>query len=213
MSRTRLPFAAVVFDCDGVLVDSFAAVDRCWRQLADELGLPAEELLSTIHGVRAVDTLRPRVATASLGAAIARLEHLELAAAATTYPVAGARELVEALSGRPWGVATSGSRRLASARLAACGFPTPAVLIGADDVTRGKPSPEPYLTAAARLGVSAADVVVLEDSASGAESARRAGAKVIAVATTFPPGTFGADVTVRDLRAVTLDGDALVVSG
>ena len=62
MPPLRLPFAAVVFDCDGVLVDSFVAVERAWSQLARELGLPGDELLATIHGVRAEDTLRQWVA-------------------------------------------------------------------------------------------------------------------------------------------------------
>jgi sugar-phosphatase len=208
----RLPFAAVVFDCDGVLVDSFDAVERAWRQLATDLELPAVELLAVIHGVRAVDTLSRWVPADDLDAVLARLEELELALAGDSRPVAGALELVAALWGARWGVATSGSRRLASARLTACRFPDPAVLISADDVARGKPHPDPYLAAAAGLGVPAGDVVVLEDSESGAESAHAAGAAVIAVATTFAPGTFPAEATVADLRAVSVEPGALVVS-
>ena len=212
-SALRLPFAAIVFDCDGVLVDSFIAVERAWAQLARELGLPSDELLATIHGVRAEDTLRRWVVPDRLEAALSRLEVLELEAARTAQPIAGARELVAALDGVRWGVATSGSRVLATARLHACGFPEPAVLVAADDVERGKPHPDPYLAAAAGLGVPAEQVVVFEDSPTGAEAARVAGSTVVAVATTFPPGTFPARATVPDLRAVSVEPGVLVVSG
>jgi sugar-phosphatase len=212
-SALRLPFAAIVFDCDGVLVDSFVAVERAWDQLARELGLPSEELLATIHGVRAEDTLRRWVESDRLDAALSRLEVLELEAARTAQPIAGARELVAALDGSRWGVATSGSRVLATARLQACGFPEPAVLVAADDVERGKPHPDPYLAAAAGLGVPAEQVVVFEDSPTGAEAARVAGSTVVAVATSFPPGTFPARATVPDLRAVSVEPGVLVVSG
>jgi sugar-phosphatase len=210
----RLPFAAVVFDCDGVLVDSFAAVEQAWGDLARELGLPVEEVLATVHGVRAEDTLRRFVAPEDLDAARSRLEAMELEAARSAQPIAGARELVaalEGLDGARWGVATSGSRVLAEARLRACGFPAPAVLVAAEDVERGKPHPDPYLTAAAGLGAPPDQVVVLEDSPTGAEAARAAGATVIAVATSFAAGTFPARVTVPDLRSITVDGGALVV--
>jgi sugar-phosphatase len=212
-SVLRLPFAAVVFDCDGVLVDSFIAVERAWDQLARELGLPNDELLATIHGVRAEDTLRQWVAPDRLGAALSRLEALELDAARTAQPVPGARELVAALDGARWGVATSGSRVLAMARLQACGFPEPAVLVAADDVERGKPHPDPYLAAASALGVPADQVVVFEDSPTGAEAARVAGSTVVAVATSFPPGAFPARATVPDLRAVAVEPGVLVISG
>jgi len=209
----RLPFAAVVFDCDGVLVNSFAAVEQAWGDLARELELPVDEVLSTIHGVRAEDTLRRFLAPEDLGAALSQLEAMELEAAKSATPIAGARELVDALDSARWGVATSGSRVLAEARLRACGFPDPAVLVAADDVERGKPHPDPYLTAAAGLGVPPDEVVVLEDSPTGAEAARAAGATVIAVATSFPAGTFPARVTVPDLRSITVVSGALVVSG
>jgi sugar-phosphatase len=212
-SPLRLPFAAVVFDCDGVLVDSFVAVERAWGQLARELDLPGDELLATIHGVRAEDTLRQWVTADRLAAALSRLETLELEEARAAQPIAGARELVAALDGVRWGVATSGSRVLALARLRACGFPEPAVLISADDVERGKPHPDPYLAAAAGLGVPADQVVVFEDSSTGAEAAREAGSTVVAVATSFPPGTFPARATVPDLHAVAVEPGVLVVSG
>jgi sugar-phosphatase len=208
----RLAFEAIVFDCDGVLVDSAAAVDSAWRRLCAEVGLPADEILPTIHGVRAVDTLSRWVTPHRVEAAVARLERIELEAVPGTPAVPGAVALVESLDGRPWAVATSGSRLLASARMAAAGFPDPSVLIGAEDVHRGKPEPDPYLAAASGLGVDPAGVVVFEDSPSGAASGRAAGARVVAVATTHPLGSFAADATVSDLREVTVDDWELVIS-
>jgi sugar-phosphatase len=208
----RLTFRAVVFDCDGVLVDSSDAVDAAWRQLCAELGLPLDEILPTIHGVRASDTLARWVSAGELAGAVARLEDLEVEIAGGTPPVAGARDLVAALHGQAWGVATSGSRRLASARLTAAGFPLPEVLIGGDDVRRGKPHPDPYLAAVAGLAVDPAQVVVFEDSPTGAAAARAAGVQLVAVATTYPAGTFDADVTVSDLREVAVEPGALVFS-
>jgi sugar-phosphatase len=208
----RLRFEAVVFDCDGVLVDSSEAVHAGWRQLCAELGLPADEVLRTIHGVRAADTLARWVGSEQLAGAVSRLEDIEVATAEDTRPVAGALELVAALHGQAWGVATSGSRRLASARLTAAGFVLPGVLIGADDVPRGKPHPDPYLAAAAKLGVDPSGIVVFEDSPSGAAAAQAAGARVVAVATTHPVGAFAADATVADLCPVTVETGALVLS-
>jgi mannitol-1-/sugar-/sorbitol-6-phosphatase len=208
----RLPFIAVVFDCDGVLVDSAASVESAWRELCRELDLPADEILPTIHGIRAADTLRRWVRPDRVAAAVTRLEELELEAVPGTPAVPGALALAAFFDSQPWAVATSGSRMLASARLAAAGFPMPAVLISADDVRRGKPDPDPYLAAAAALGVEPVDIVVFEDSPTGAASAHAAGARVVAVATTFPAGSFAAEATVADLRHVAVDGTDLVIS-
>jgi sugar-phosphatase len=210
LAVVRLGFAAIVFDCDGVLVDSFDAVEASWRRLASELDLP-EEMLASIHGVRAVDTLSRWVEPLRLPAALSRLETIELEAAAGTRPVAGARALLAALADQPWAVATSGSRLLAGARLNAAGLPHPAVLVTADDVARGKPDPDPYLAAAAGLGVPATSVVVFEDAPSGAAAAHAAGATVVAVATSHPPGSFPAAATIADLREVRVEPGVLWV--
>ena len=209
----RLPFAAVVFDCDGVLVDSFVAVERAWDQLARELGLPSEELLATIHGVRAEDTLRHWVAPDRLDAALSRLEVLELEAAGrpSPSPARGSWWPRSTELGGAW--PRQGPACWPRPACRACGFPEPAVLVAADDVERGKPHPDPYLAAAAGLGVPAEQVVVFEDSPTGAEAARVAGSTVVAVATSFPPGTFPARATVPDLRAVAVEPGVLVVSG
>ena len=79
-----------------------------------------------------------------------------------------------------------GGRELAAGRLAAVGLPQPPVLVTADDVTLGKPHPEPYTRARDALGVSAAECLVVEDAPAGITAAKRAGMTVLAVITTHP---------------------------
>jgi sugar-phosphatase len=96
----------------------------------------------------------------------------------------GAAQLVRSLPPDAWAIATSGTRDTAMTRLRHTSLPVPAVLITADDVTRGKPNPEAYLLAAAKLDVRPAQCVVVEDAPAGVSAARAAGMRVIALATT-----------------------------
>jgi len=209
----KLSCDAVVFDSDGVLVDSIGVVEQAWEQLCAEFELDTDEVMSVMHGVRAEDTLQPRLSPSRAEAAVARLADLEQERAGGVAAVPGAAALVASIPDGRWGVVTSGSRRLAITRLAAAGIARPRVLITADDVARGKPYPDPYLAAAAALGIDAGSLVVFEDAPSGAAAASAAGAVVVALTTTHPLGSFDAVATVDDLRAVTIeDGDRLTVS-
>ena len=162
--RLRLSCDAIVFDCDGVLVYSRPAVEAAWRQLCLEFSLDAAAVLPTIHGVRSVDTLAAWLPKSTARMAERRLEDLEVATAGDVEAVSGAAALTALLPFDRWGVATSGARRLAIARLEAAGIVVPAVLVGGGDVPRGKPFPDPYLRAAAALGVDPARTVVFEDT-------------------------------------------------
>ena len=108
----------------------------------------------------------------------------------TTLP--GAAELLAALPSGSWTVVTSGTRALATGRLAHGGLPIPEQLITADDVERGKPDPQPYLAGAAALGVDPAECLVIEDAPAGIEAGKAAGMTVLAVATTFDEGELAA---------------------
>jgi sugar-phosphatase len=203
----KLTCDAVVFDSDGVLVDSVAAVEAAWLQLCDEFGLDTPEVMAAIHGVRAEDTLSARLAPDRAAAAVARLSVLEQERVPGVRAVPGAAALVASLPPGRWGVVTSGSRRLVTSRFAVAGIADPPVLVTADDVRRGKPHPDPYLAAAEALGVAGSALVVFEDAPSGAAAAHACGAVVVAVATTHPRGSFEAAGTVDDLRGVSVTGD------
>ena len=203
MSSILLSASALLFDNDGVLVDSHEQVEQAWRQLAAEFELDAEPLMRELIGRRAEDTLSAHLEPATLERAVERLEHLEVALADQTPALAGALELTAALDGLPWTIVTSASTRLAEARWAGAGIAIPDRAVTADHVTRGKPDPEPYLVGAKRLGVEPSACVVFEDSPAGGESGRQAGATVVAVGD--HPWSFEPAARVRDLTMVRVE--------
>ena len=208
--RVELDVAALLFDNDGVLVDSVEAGDDAWTRWAKEFDQDPGHVLSVIHGRRAADTVADLVTDHRLAAATLRIDELELETAHRARALPGARELLTSLGGVPWAVATSGGRPLARARIEAAGLPLPDVLVTAEDVETGKPAPDPYLTAAARLGVDPRDCVVFEDTEAGIEAGAAAGALVVGVNLMAGPGR--ATHTVTDLAAVTcLAADGRVV--
>ncbi len=172
---------AVLFDNDGVLVDSHPQVIAAWTQVASEYDLPIEPLLTELAGVRARDTLGKYLDGEDLDTATQYLEDLEIASAGETLPLTGALRLLDALPDGRWTIVTSGTNRLARARWNGAGIPIPPQVVTAEDVGRGKPDPEPFLTGAARLGVDPSRVAVFEDSPSGGAAGLAAGAIVIAV--------------------------------
>ncbi|MEU9187032.1 HAD-IA family hydrolase [Streptomyces sp. NPDC048484] len=197
----KIPCEGLLFDNDGVLVDSDLGVDQAWSRWARARGLSAERVTATVHGRRSADTVALLVSDpGERPAALAEIDRLEIEAAATTTALPGSLDLLTSLPRGSWAVVTSGVTRLARARLAAAGLPLPPVLITADDVSHGKPAPDGYRAAAVRLGVDPARTVVLEDSAAGATAGEAAGAYVIGVG---PRGMDTcASVVVRDLRGL-----------
>jgi mannitol-1-/sugar-/sorbitol-6-phosphatase len=176
--------AAILFDCDGVLVDSAASVERAWRGWATVGGLDADDVMAIAHGRRTEDTLRELGFTDDLAAEVDRVEGAEIADTSDVTAFAGAAGALAALPPEAWAVVTSGTRGLATARLAAAGLPLPGVLVTADDVAAGKPDPQGYLDAARRLGVPPADCLVVEDAPAGVQAALAAGMRVLALPTT-----------------------------
>lgn len=178
---------AILFDLDGVLVDSTQVVERQWRQWATRNQIDIGAVMAISHGRRAIEIIQ---AVAPHLNSLAEATHLAAAEAADTDGLAvyaGAYELLTTLPTGYWAVATSGTRAVASARLTHAGLPLPAVFVTADDVPRGKPSPDPYLQAAAGLGIPAERCIVIEDAPAGITAGLAAGARVIAVTTTYAP--------------------------
>jgi sugar-phosphatase len=197
--------AAILFDLDGVLVDSTRAVDREWREWAAQKGVDGDAIMAIAHGVRTIEVIRRVAPQLDAEAEANEIENREAGDQQGVSVMPGAIELVQALPVGQWGVVTSGSKLLASARLRFCGFPVPDVLVTADDVTNGKPDPEPYLKGAAHLGFDAKDCLVIEDAPAGIQAARAAGMKVIGMASTYAPSELrSADAVVEGFQQVSL---------
>lgn len=194
-------FAAVIFDMDGTLVDSTPAVVRSWMTWAQERGIPAERLLGW-HGVPAASIVTALVPPEEVDDALARITELEVGDVADIVVLPGVLDAFDALVGAHFAIATSCTRDLADARIGAAQLPSPEVVVTVDDVTHGKPDPEPFLTAAARLGVDPADCLVVEDAPMGLQAARSAGCATLAVTTTTPAEELEADLVVTDLSQV-----------
>ncbi|MFQ1000660.1 HAD-IA family hydrolase [Modestobacter sp. SSW1-42] len=209
MNDLLLPARGLLFDNDGVLVDSEAGVVRAWTRWAVENDLDPVEVMLAVPGRRAADTVALFTAAHAVPAAVDRITRLELDDVAGTAAVPGVLELVPQLDGVPWAVVTSGVRELAGARLTAAGVPLPGVLVTAEDVTAGKPHPEPYLTGAARLDLPPADLVVLEDSPSGVAAGLAAGCAVLGIGELALQTA--ATAVVRDLTGVRWTGAGLLL--
>ena len=200
----RFECSAVLFDLDGVLVDSTAFVEQQWRRWASARGLRPEPFLRVCHGRRALETIRMAAPDLDAEAEVRAFVPLEEPEAAPMGPLPGALRLIQALPDRSWAVATSGPRPAATARLRRAGLPAPPVLVCAEDVTRGKPSPDAYLLAAHELGVSPPDCLVVEDAPAGVQAARAAGMTVVGLTTTHRLDLLGADACAESLAGVHL---------
>jgi sugar-phosphatase len=191
---------AILFDLDGVLVDSAELVERTWRNWANYHRLNPEHVIAFAHGRRTIETVRLVAPALNAEAEVAELENGEAMKTDGIYEIESARDLLERLPAGRWAVVTSGIRAVAEFRLRHTGLPVPSVMICADEIARGKPDPEGYLAAAARLGNAPADCIVIEDAPSGIAAARAAGMRVIAIVSTYPQEQLtGADAVVERL--------------
>jgi len=175
-------YQACLFDMDGTLITSTLAAERVWTRWAERHGLDVAALLSVMHGVRAIDTIRNQnLPGIDLAAEVAWVERGEIEDVEGVAAIPGAIDFVKRLPPDRWAVVTSASIPLARARLKAAGVTPPAVMITAEDVERGKPDPAGYLKAAATLGFDIADCLVFEDAEAGIKAGEAAGADVMAI--------------------------------
>jgi len=205
---TRITCAALLFDMDGVLIDSTPAVARVWARFALRHGFDAAEVVHRAHGRPSIMTVREYLPHGDHLAENKEIERGEIADLEGIVPLPGTRELLTALPPGRWTIVTSCSRRLAEVRLQTSGLPRPEVFVTSSDITNGKPAPDPYLKGAALLGFAAQDCVVVEDAPAGVRSGKAAGARVIGLCTTMPSREIrdaGADWVVRDCAAISLD--------
>lgn len=196
----RFACEAVLFDLDGVLVDSSRSIERVWREWASHHRLDADRVLETAHGRRVAEIVRSAAPHLDPEAEAEEMKRLEIGDVENVRKVPGASSLLPALPAGSWAIVTSGPRDLATARLAQTGLPVPRALVCAEDVEGGKPAPEAYLAGAGLLGVEPERCVVVEDAPSGVEAALSAGMEVIAVTTTNPSSALAnASATTRSL--------------
>jgi mannitol-1-/sugar-/sorbitol-6-phosphatase len=194
---------AVLFDLDGVLVESREATERVWVAWARSNDIDEEELRSAMHGVRSVEVVRALRPELDAGAESARIEEAQAADVRGLRAIPGAAEALSALREDRIAIVTSATRALAAARLRAVEIEPPAVMVTAEDVERGKPDPEGYLAAARRLGVDPAEALVVEDAPPGIEAGRAAGAAVVGVTSTHSAADLtAADVVIPSLEAL-----------
>jgi sugar-phosphatase len=195
--------SALLFDLDGVLVDSTPAVARTWRAWAIEHHLSPEVANNKAHGRRSIETIRELAPHLDAEEENRRVERMEIEDREGVLALPGAARLLRVLPPERYAIVTSATRELAVARLGYAGLPAPANLVSADDVRDGKPSPEPYLAGAKLLGMNARDCLVFEDAPAGITSARAAEMRVIALETTYSARELeGADAVVKSLDEV-----------
>jgi mannitol-1-/sugar-/sorbitol-6-phosphatase len=198
--------AALLFDLDGVLINSTPVVARVWRKWAIAHGFNPEEVIARAHGRPSLATVREYLPNADHEAENRKVERAEMEDLDGVLPLPGAFDLLASLPEDRWMIVTSGTRPLAEVRIKAAGLPLARKMITASEITHGKPDPEPYLKAAAMLGFLPDECIVVEDVPAGIRSGKNAGAGVIAFKTTMEESVLreaGADWIVRncgDLR-------------
>ncbi len=197
--------AALLFDLDGVLINSTPAVTRVWRRWAIEHRFDPDEVVARAHGRPSLTTVREYLPNADHEKENREVERREIEDLEGVVPLPGAVELLRGLPENRWTIVTSCTRPLAEVRIKAAGLPLPARFITSQDIANGKPHPEPYLKAALMLGFSISDCVVFEDVPAGIQSGKTAGAKVVAFTTTTVEPSLrqaGADWILRDCSEV-----------
>src|SRR5229473_2960790 len=207
MELMKIRCRGVLFDLDGVLVDSTPAVARVWAKWAAKHGFVADEVVRQAHGRPSIATIRELLPYADHDAENREVERGEIEDVAGVIPLPGALELLQAVPADRWVIATSCTRTLAEVRIRAAGLPLPKNMITSTDVERGKPDPEPYVKAAKLLGLAPGDCIVIEDAPAGIRSGKAAGARVFALRTTAPDTELiesGADWIANDLASLRL---------
>ncbi len=209
---TRILCSALLFDMDGVLVDSTPAVARVWKAWADEHGFDPSRVVKRAHGRPSLVSIQELLPHASHEVHLAedlRMQRAEIEDVADVVALPGAGQLLSQLPPERFAVVTSAVRELAEVRLRAAGIlPLVRHMVTASDIQHGKPDPEPYLKGATALDIPPAQCIVIEDAPSGVRSGKAAGCRVLAIRTTTGDSELlagGADWIVNDCSSIRLD--------
>ena len=195
---------ALLFDNDGVLVDSHDSVDQCWAKWAIEFGIEGFSI-SNHYGTRAQDLVLSLVGAGRFEEGNNRINELEQESAHETVALPGAVQLLPSLPVDRWTICTSANPKLGLARIEAAGLPVPKHLVTGGDVKKGKPAPDPYLLGASRLGFAPGDCVVFEDAQAGVTAAKAAGVQMVIGVSVRALDT-DADIVIADLGGISFDG-------
>lgn len=207
LTMIEVSCAALLFDLDGVLINSTPAVARVWRHWALERGFDPEEVVARAHGRPSLTTVREYLPNADHEAENREVERREIADLEGVVPLPGALNLLARLPQDYWTIVTSCTRPLAEVRIKAAGLPLPKKLITSNDIQHGKPHPEPFLKGAAVLGFPAQECIVLEDVPAGVRAGKSAGARVIGFTTTVQAAALkeaGVDWILRNCASIRL---------
>ena len=201
-----LTCSAVLFDLDGVLVDSTPVVERVWKAWALEHGFDPDYVVQWAHGRRSIETIRRVAPEMDAAKENLKVEQREIEDMNGVRAIEGAAELLASLPPDHWTVVTSATRELAEARMGHVHLPLPKDAITAEMVERGKPDPEPYLKGAALLGFAPAECLVIEDTAAGIAAAKSAGMQAVGLTTTYSAHELRqADVVVRSCADIRVE--------
>ncbi len=205
-SLVQLHCQGVLFDMDGILISSLGSVERSWTKWANLRGVDPELACRTAHGCRAIETVAKLRPDLDSEAELKLIEDIEVEDNEGLTVLPGVLRLLSALPPHRWTVVTSATERLARVRLAAGGVPAPLRIVTANQVAKGKPSPDPFLAGAALLGFAPADCVVFEDSSPGAQAGRAAGCTVVATTFSHPiEALAAAHYLVPDLTGMSVE--------
>lgn len=196
---------AILFDMDGTLVSSIPAVELVWTQWANKHGLKAEDVLHFIHGKPARDSIQHFAPLSNFALEEEWVLQSELAESQGISAIPGAVQLLKSLQDFPWAIVTSADRSLALHRLKLAGITLPSTLVTVNDVKKGKPDPEGYLLAAARLGMRPEDCLVVEDTVAGLEAGRRVGMKLLGITTSLSATQLGCENTTADYSRMSFE--------
>jgi mannitol-1-/sugar-/sorbitol-6-phosphatase len=215
---TQLTAGALLFDLDGVLIDSTPAVARVWTGWALEHGFDPTEVVARAHGRPSLTTIRELLPDADHEAENRVVERCEIEDLDGVVPLPGVLDLLANVPANRWTIVTSCTRALAEVRIRHAGLPVPRKFITSTDIAHGKPDPEPYLKAASLLGFAAANCIVFEDAPAGIRSGKAAGARVVAFRTTAEDAALreaGADCITNncsDVHVNSVFDDGMILS-
>jgi sugar-phosphatase len=175
---------AILFDLDGVLIDSTSCIERHWQEWAQKHDIDLVKILQNAHGVRTIETMKIVAPHLDIEKEAAQFTANEILDTEGVVAIPGAKTLIDQIPTNQWTIVTSGSYDLVQARLKKSRLPMPKAIVTADSVSQGKPSPEPYLVGAKNLDISINECCVIEDAPIGVRAGKNAGAMVVGVLST-----------------------------